>query len=74
MSVEFYDDAGFGCSAKDSRTAIYSVKILIRSVAEPPLFWAAPVRKSEVPELTPAPTKLGRLRLQTKRGGSGPIH
>ena len=28
------------------------------------------LRKSEVPELTPAPTKLGRLRLHAKKGGS----
>ena len=35
------------------------------------------LRKSEVPEPTPAPTKLGRLRLQAKKaapGGSGSIH
>ena len=40
------------------------------SVAEPPLFWAAP----EVPEPTPDPTKLGLLRLQAKKCGSGSIH
>ena len=32
------------------------------------------LRKSEVLEPTPAPTKLGRLRLQAKKGGSGSIH
>ena len=36
-----------------------SSKKVTGSVAEPPLFWAAP-----------APTYLGRLRLQVKRGGS----
>ena len=36
---------------------------LFVSVAEPPLFWEAPA--SEVSEPTPAPTKLGGLRLQT---------
>ena len=29
---------------------------------------------AKVPEPTPAPTYLGRLRLQAKRGGSGSIH
>ena len=32
------------------------------------------LRKSEVPEPNPALTKLGRLRLQAKKGGSGSIH
>ena len=30
--------------------------------------------RSRRPELTPAPTYLGRLRIQAKRGGSGSIH
>ena len=32
------------------------------------------LRMAKVPEPTPAPTYLGRLRLQAKKGGSGSIH
>ena len=44
------------------------------SVAEPPLFGRLWLRKSEVPEPNPAPNKLGRLRLQAKKGNSSFMH
>ena len=40
----------------------------VTSVAEPPLFWAAPVVRG--PGALSGSTKLGRLRLQAKKGGS----
>ena len=44
------------------------------SVAEQPIFGRLRLRKSEVPEPTPVPNKLDRLRLRSrqKKGGSTP--
>ena len=36
----------------------------------PPFFGLLRLLMAKVPELTPAPTYLGRLQLQAKRGGS----
>ena len=56
-------------------------RIVIASVAEPPLFWAAPDpvgqcsgadSGSDLLGSAPAPSK--KRRLQAKKGGSGPIH
>ena len=45
---------------------------LLVSVAEPPFFGRFRLRKSEVPEPTPAATKLGRLKLQPKKAAPAP--
>ena len=42
----------------------HDIILLFSSAAEPPLFWAAPAPNGQGPEPTPAPTYLGRLRLQ----------
>ena len=45
---------------------------LLVSVAEPTFFGRLRLRKSEVPEPTPAATKLGRLKLQPKKAAPAP--
>ena len=78
LSSEFFGTAFDFCQSVRAfpfkNSTINEISSLLTVLRSRHFFGRLRLQVAKVPEPTPAPTYLGRLRLQGKKGGSGSIH